>query len=134
MTFRHRPGDASPSPEISARAILAAWSLVGLIAIGVFLGDVVFRSPDPAAMAAAGTAPAAAVSSAAAVWASIARGEFETAADRAATLDGLDIGGDATIADAASGEPERAVVQSADQHFRMCQWLSARAADARRGG
>lgn len=133
MTSRSRHSDDPSVPQLSGRAILAAWSLVGLIAVAAPFADRAFHAPAPAAMATAAATPTAA-SSAADVWASIARGEFETAADRAATLEGLDTRIDETVADDTSIEPARATAQSANTHLRICQWLSSLAPDTRRGG
>jgi hypothetical protein len=133
MTSRSRHSDDPSIPQLSGRAILAAWSLVGLIAVAAPLAGGVFRSPDrsaPAVTVAASTA----ASSAADVWASIARGEFETEADRAATLEGLDTRIDETVADDPRIEPARVTAQSANTHLRICQWLSGLAPDTRRGG
>jgi hypothetical protein len=129
MTVRQEPADVSSTAAISTQAILAAWGLVGMLAMTALVGGLI-RSPAPLSGAVAGAPADASARLAGDIVASIALGEFESPADRAAILAGLD-GADADR----RGEPAAAVVaQSAAQPVRSCHWLASFASNLRLGG
>jgi hypothetical protein len=122
MAVQRRHQDDPVAPAISAREILMAWVVAGLIALGVMVvaPDGARHDPSPVAnTVVAGLAEARALDG------------FENAADRAATVAGTD---DGTVpADRPVVRPPAAIAHAASPHVRLCHWLAGPAPDAGRG-
>ena len=120
-----RRRDDPPLPTIAAQELLAAWAVVGLIALGILVVQPGNSHPDLSAVAtqamASGSSGGAALDG------------FENEADRAATLAGTEDDPVAAGRANASVQAPTSIARAPRWQVRLCHWIGVLGPGANRG-
>jgi hypothetical protein len=121
-----RRRDDPPLPTIAAQELLAAWAVVGLIALGILVVQPGGSHLDPSALATTAAASGSGASAA-------ALDGFENAADRAATLAGTEADPVAAGQADEPAPPPASFASAQRWHVRVCHWIAGSGPGAHRG-